>query len=255
MGENTETREKKKYYNLVSKAEDVDKVNNRVIARVEKVGNEYQKVAWIKSLSGWITHAEIGQIKWKTKAGKEKVDPKFALELRDANGIYHLEFTCNNTSYGLINSLLAADFTREIEIKGYVQKSGFVGASAKYPGDKDDIAWKIPVPALPKPIEFEHPITHAKEKSYKNVEDFWLEEFKNIKFKAVMSNLPSNLPPKESDALRNLEATKSDLNPPERKGIDFKSITTRISGNTDKDSWPTTPPPVNDDDDLDNLPF
>lgn len=250
MGENTETREKKKYYNLVSKAEDCDKVNNRVIARVEKVGNEYQKAAWIRSLIGWITHAEIGEIKWKTKAGKEKVDPKFALELRDANGIYHLEFTCNNTSYGLINSLLAADFTREIEIEGYIQKSGFVGASARYPGDKDAIAWKIPVPALPKPVEFEHPVTKEKEKSYKNVEDFWIEEFKNIKFKAVMSNLPS----KESDALRNLEATKSDLNPPEREGIDFRAASKKKAESTDKDSWPTTPPPVNDDDD-DILPF
>jgi len=250
MGENTETREKKKYYNLVSKAEDVDRVNNRVIARVEKVGNEYQKAAWIKSLSGWITHAEIGEIKWKTKAGKEKVDPKFALELRDANGIYHLEFTCNNTSYGLINSLLAADFTREIEIEGYIQKSGFVAASAKYPGDQKPIGWKIPIPSLPKPVEFEHPVTKEKEKSYKNVEDFWLEEFKNIKFKAVMSNLPS----KESDALRNLEATKSDLNPPEREG-DFRAASKKKAENIDKDSWPTTPPPMNEDDDLDNLPF
>lgn len=245
MGENTETREKKKYYNLVSKTEDVDKENNRVIARVEKVGNEYQKVAWIKSLSGWITHAEIGEIKWKTKAGVEKKDPKFGIELRDADGIYHLEFTCNNTSYGLINSLLAADFTKEIEIVGYIQKNGFVAASAKYPRDQDSIGWKIPVPSLPKPIEFEHPITRAVEKSYKNVEDFWLEEFKNIKFKAVMSNLPSN----ESDALRNLEATKSDLNPtgnppassgPGKPGVDPRRA--------------TTTPPVNEDDD-DSLPF
>jgi hypothetical protein len=200
------TNDSIRYFNLITKTDNVDKEGNRVIVEIVKNGTKYEKGEWVKGLSGFVTHAEIKEGEYEGK----KFD-KFVLDLKDNDGTSRLEFTNNNASHSLINALLGADLKREIVIEGWISKAGFVNAAPKYKGDRDAIRWVIPLPEQPKP--FMKDVEGQEVKMTKHVLDFWLGKFKDIIFKAVHSNYkPVN------NALEALEATKSDLNVPRGGG-------------------------------------
>lgn len=197
----TTESEKKRYFKLIAKTEDTDKAGGRVIAEDIKISENNYDRKWIKSFSGYIIRADIKDV--VPKDPKVKPYKKLAIDFRDTYELMQFEFTLSIAGAGLINSLLNADFTREIHVEGWINKDGFVGAGVKYVGTKDLIKWKIPNEGIPKPVEYDSP--EGKKKSSINVKEFWLEQFKDIKFRAVHTNAPESL------AIE--AAAKSDINP------------------------------------------
>lgn len=197
----TTESEKKRYFKLIAKTDDVDKAGGRVIAEDIKISENNYDRKWIKSFSGYIIRADVKDV--IPKDPKVKPYKKVALDFRDAFELMQFEFTLSTAGIGLINALLSADFRREIQIDGWINKDGFVGVGARYVGTKDLIGWTVPKEELPKPVEYDSP--EGPQKSYLNVKEFWLEKFKDIKFRAVHSNVPESL------ALE--AAAKSEINP------------------------------------------
>lgn len=238
MGANKEDREKRRYFNIVSKKEKLDMVNRRIIFEsVKGEDGKYNSEESFKSLSGYIVHAEIKDYEYPKGSGKKK--PKFSIELQDPDGRYVIEFLPTNAGFGLINSLLSADFTREIKIEGWISKEDYANAGSRYVGDKEPIPWAIPYESQPKTIETTN-AAGEKEKDSSLVVKFWVEQFSTIIKMAASSNYPQ--------ALKDLEraAVKHD-------DVDVPSRYNHKKSATVEQNWPTTPPPAGEEDD--DLPF
>lgn len=230
-----------RYFNLMGKAEKCDKEKNRAIVEIVKDGDKYVHGKWYSSLSAFIVHAEQTEFEWTKPDGTKEMIKKFEFTLKDQAETYHFEATLNNAAYGIINSLIGADFSRPIQIEAWV-KDGFVNGGARYPGDKDPIKWNIPKEEQPKVEEFKIPSGEVV-KSWQKQKDFWLNVFQT---KIVPKATEKNFDP----ALANLEAEKSELNKPSAPtytGIDFKAATAA------KAKAAQGKPPV--DEDSDPLPF
>lgn len=241
MGAYRDSGIQKKYFKLIGKVDDVDKEHGWVIAERIKVTGEEDRKEWHKGLSGYLVSATTKEYEWPKDSKEMKTS--FVLELQDSEGISHLEFSASGPGYGLINSLLDADLTKELAIEGWVNKGGYVNAGAKYKGMKDGIPWAIPVPSQPKPIEFSTPGGKVL-KDYANVQSFWILEFKKISFKAISQNFPKEL--------LELQKTAEPLNAPKSNVNSVSAgVNQQKRDNSWKDeNWPDKPP-VEDDDDLD----
>jgi hypothetical protein len=173
MGANLGTQEKRRYFKLIAKAEKAEPNGYKVIVEVVKKGDKYEQGEWFKSLSGYIIKAEIKEFEFE-KAMKKKC----ILEIMDADEICQLEFTFNFATYGLINALMNTDFTKKVDIKGWIGQNGFVGAGISYDGENDLINWALSLENTPKGISYQTPAGETKT-DYANVSKFWEQNFKD----------------------------------------------------------------------------
>lgn len=227
----------RQYFTLIGKADKTDKEKPRAIVEVVREGDKYVYGKWYYSLTGFIVHAEQKDHEWTKPNGDKDIIKKVQFTLKDKDGTYQFEGTLNNATYGILNSLIQADFSRPIQIEAWV-KDGFVNGGARYPGDKDPIKWSIPKDDQPKMEEFKLPSGETV-KSWQKQRDFWLDVFQTkIIPKASEKNFDSDLAA--------LEATKSELNEPRsyQVGIDFKTAAAKTSHSAQSV-----------DDDSDPLPF
>lgn len=173
MGANQGSTDSRRYFKLIAKAEKCDTKTKRAIVEVVKKGEKYEDGEWFSSLSGYITKAHV-----KDFVHDGVTHKKCVVEITDAEGICQLEFTFNFTSFGLINALLNADFTKELQIEAYITKKGFVGAGVRYVGEAKHIEWLIALPDQPKGVKYKTP-GGKEETDYSNVKAFWLDKFSN----------------------------------------------------------------------------
>lgn len=176
------THTSKTYYKLLAKAEKAK--DNKVIAKVEKVGEKYEPTAYFSAIEGTLVGAEIKEFVYEGKPTKS-----FVLEFQDKNGIDHLEFSQSYLAYGIINQLANLDLPREIEISAYI-KDGYVRANVKLVGTTERANWKYSPKEQPKPIEFKTPSGDVMKDSA-NVKKFWLDEFQLIIDKLKSKPVPS----------------------------------------------------------------
>lgn len=229
MGEVSQNTQNIGFYKLIAKAEKADLKNNIAIAKIEKVGDEYQTTKWLKGLSGYLTKVEIREFEYEKKLQK-----KICLQLSDKSGICQLEFTLNGAAYGVLNCLLDADFTKEILVEAWITKANdagarFVNAAVKYNGDDKSIPWYFSIDQLPKPQVFDLP--SGKVNDFTNVKEFWLTQVKeNIIPRAVRENFKGDYAPVEykeqTEQRASVEAQapyskKSEPEPPQMESSPF----------------------------------
>lgn len=189
MGANSNTSVGKRFFKLIAKAEKGNASTKQVICEQVKQGDKYVVSDWYSSLSGYITAINTKEIEYQ--GSKSKI---ICLELTDASGVCQLDFSFSGASYSIINSLLGADFTKEMEISAWVKDGKYVNCGVKY-SNGEKASWKLSIADQPKPIEYKTPSGKV-EKDYTNVKTFWEDALNSIKGKAVKSNFKGviNLP-------------------------------------------------------------
>lgn len=177
MAANQSQSESRRFFKLIAKAEKTN--GKQAIVEVVKNGEDYVQDQWFSSISGFAKHSEVKSFEFEGATKK-----KCVLTLEDEDGVYQLEFTFNFATYGLINSMLAADFTQRVDIGAWIKtdkatKKSNVGASIRYEGEKENIKWSLEPKDCPKGVEY---FTPAKEKKvdYTNVSDFWEAKFLEV---------------------------------------------------------------------------
>jgi hypothetical protein len=183
MGANKGSNESVSYFKLIAKAEKANTEEKMAIVQVAKnAKGDYVQTDWFRSLSGFITKLEIKEFEFEG-ATKEK----FIMHIEDADGICQLEFTNNMATQGLINGMLNADLTKEVEVSAWISKKGYVGAGIKYKNATENIDWAIALDDQPKPVPYKTP-SGKEEKDNTNVLSFWRNKFIDLAKKAVKSN-------------------------------------------------------------------
>ena len=185
MGANNASRENMRFFRIVAKADKVDVEGRRAICEIKKgADGKYVASEWFSNLTGWITKLEQKEFEWQGEKSKILV-----IQLTDSDGIYQIEASMSGPSYSIINSLIGADLTREIEISAWVKDDKdkkYVNASLKY-ADGEKCEWVIPIEDQPKPVDFKTP-SGKMEKDYENVKAFWSERFLSLSPKATKNN-------------------------------------------------------------------
>lgn len=181
MGANSNTSVGKRFFKLIAKAEKGNTSTKQVICEQVKQGEKWVVGGWYSSLSGYITAINIKEIEYQ--GAKSKI---ICLELTDSTGVCQLDFSFSGASYSIINSLLSADFTKEMEVSAWIKDGKYVNCGVKYTnGGKAD--WKLSIADQPKPIEYATP-SGKMEKDFTNVKKFWENALDSIKGKATKSN-------------------------------------------------------------------
>jgi hypothetical protein len=183
MGANKSSNANFRYFKLIGKAENANQLERTAIVEVVKTANGYEKDGWFSSLSGYLTHMEIKEFMYDNKK-KEKI----IIHLQDNNvDVMQLEMTFNNVVFGLLNSLIDADFEKEIQIDAYINKKGYVAAGVKYTNASEWIKWKYQLNELPqvKKIELSNGDTVI---DNGELVAFWKNKVIDMKSKAVKSN-------------------------------------------------------------------
>lgn len=195
MGANKGSNESVSYFKLIAKAEKANEEEKMAIVQVAKnAKGDYAQTEWFRSLSGFITKLEIKEFEFEG-ATKEK----FIMHIEDADGICQLEFTNNMATQGLINGMLNADLTKEVEVSAWISKKGYVGAGVKYKNATENIDWAIALDEQPKPVPYKTP-SGKEEKDNTNVLSFWRNKFIELKEKAVKSNFTGERKEVKQDA-------------------------------------------------------
>ena len=183
MGANKNSSENIDYFKLIAKAEKANQEEKMATVQIEKNSKgEYEQSNWFSSLSGFITSLEIKEF---DHDGKKK--EKFVMRIEDKNGICQMEFTNNMAVQGLLNGMLNADLTKEVEVSAWINKKGYVGAGIKYKSSTENIDWAISLDDQPKPVPYKTP-SGKEEKDNTNVLSFWRNKFIDLSKKAVKSN-------------------------------------------------------------------
>jgi hypothetical protein len=191
MGANQSSRDNMKFFRIVAKAEKADIKGKRAICEIKKQGTEYVVSEWFNNITGWITGLEIKEVEYQGKKNKILV-----MQLTDSDGVCQIEFSLSGAAYSLINCLIGADLTKEVEISAWIKDDKYVNASVKYTsGEKCE--WSIPIEEQPKPVEFTKP-SGEKEKDFANVKNWWLEKFVSIKGKATKANFKGEIKQQEA---------------------------------------------------------
>lgn len=170
MAANQQSNESARYFKLIAKAEKADQAGNKAICENVKKGDKYEQGEWFSSLTGRIVDMSVRNFEYE---GKPK--QSYRIKLNDGVENCVLEFSLNIATYGLINSLLNTNLNLQLEVGAYISKKGYVGAYVKELGSVDTIGWSIPLESQPKPVEYDTP--DGKQKSYKNVNEFWHQKF------------------------------------------------------------------------------
>lgn len=188
MGANSESTENKRYFKLIAKAEKAEPNGRKVICEIIKEGNEFKQKGWFKSLSGFVTGIHFKD--YEVEGEKKK---SYTIELTCSDGIYYLNFSLNFATFGMVNTLLSVDFTKEIEIGAWVNtKTGFVQTGVKYVGETDQIKWSVELKDQPKGEKYKTPSGKV-ETDYSNVKSFWDEKFLSLKPKCIRSNFTGTI--------------------------------------------------------------
>jgi hypothetical protein len=172
MGANQSSNESRRFFKLIAKSEKTN--GKQAIVEVVKDGDAYVSGEFYSSLSGFIESAEIKEFVFENETKK-----KCVLTISDEDGVYQLEYTFNFCTYGLINSMLAADLTKRLEVCAWVNKDRFVGAGLRYEGSREMIKWLIELGKTPKGIRYKTP-SGKEEVDYTNVQKYWEERFISI---------------------------------------------------------------------------
>jgi hypothetical protein len=185
MGANNASKENMRFFRIVAKAENVDVEGRRAICEMKKgADGKYVVAEWFNNLTGWVTKLEQKEFEWKGEKSKILV-----IQLTDSDGVYQIEASMSGPSYSIINSLIGADLTKEIEISAWVKDDKdkkYVNASLKY-ANGEKCEWVIPIEDQPKPVDFRTP-SGKMEKDYENVKSFWSNQFLAIAPKATKGN-------------------------------------------------------------------
>lgn len=201
MAANQNTASNRRYFKLIAKMENVDIKTKRCIVENIKKDTEYVHGEWFSSLSGFITELKTKDIEYQGKTNKIIV-----MELTDSSGICQLEFSFSGASYSIINSLLTADLTKEVEVSAWLKDEKYVNCSLKYAGGQK-IDWEVAIADQPKPQEYQHPITKKMEKDFTNVLEFWVGKFESVRGKAVKSNFGGQIAGKSEQQTHNTSET------------------------------------------------
>lgn len=214
MGANQSSRDNMDFYRLVAKAEKADIKGKRAICQIKKVDNEYVQSEWFGNITGWITGLEVKEVEYQGKKNKILV-----MQVADASGVSQIEASLSGASYAIINCLLNADLTKEVEISAWIKDDKYVNASVKYTsGEKCE--WSIPFEEQPKPIEFEKP-SGEKDKDYTNVKAWWLEKFISIKGKAVKSNFKGEVKQQPPVSTAQQQSSETPVTPQDESDLPF----------------------------------
>ena len=201
MGANQSSNENVRFFRLVAKAEKADIKGRRAICQIKKQGTEYVISEWFNNITGWITSLDIKEVEYQGKKNKILV-----MQLTDSDGVSQIEFSLSGAAYSLINSLINADLSKEVEVSAWIKDEKYVNASVKYT-DGSKCEWSIPIADQPKPVEFTKP-SGEKEKDYANVKEWWLNKFISVKPKAVKSNFGGVVASKPDNTFAGHEQSK-----------------------------------------------
>lgn len=173
MAANQSSTESMRFFKLIGKAEKADQKTNRCIVEVVKNGDKYENGEWYSSLSGRISSIDVKEYMYENKPKK-----KVSIRIKDGNETFSLEFNLSNAVYGLINSMLQTDFSKNVEISAWIsKKTGYVGSGIKYVGESKDIPWTIT--DLPKAKEI--PLESGEViKDSSGVVKFWLTKIEEV---------------------------------------------------------------------------
>lgn len=182
MGANNASRENMRFFRIVAKADKADQAGRRAICEVTKgADGKYVASEWFNNITGWITKLEQKEFEWEGKKSKILV-----IQLTDSDGICQIESSLSGPSYSIINSLIGADLTREVEISAWIKDEKYVNAALKY-ADGEKCEWIIPVEDQPKPVEYKKP-SGEMDKDFTNVKEFWANQFLALSSKATRNN-------------------------------------------------------------------
>jgi len=182
MGANNASRENMRFFRIVAKADKADQAGRRAICEVTKgADGKYVASEWFNNITGWIT--KLGQKEFEWEGKKSKI---LVIQLTDSDGICQIEASLSGPFFAIINSLIGADLTREVEISAWIKDEKYVNASLKY-ADGDKCEWAIPVEDQPKPVEYKKP-SGEMDKDFTNVKEFWSNQFLALASKATKSN-------------------------------------------------------------------
>jgi hypothetical protein len=182
MGANNASRENMRFFRIVGMANKADVAGRRAICEVTKgADGKYVASEWFNNITGWITKLEQKEFEWEGKKSKILV-----IQLTDSEGICQIECSLSGPSYSIINSLIGADLTREVEISAWIKDEKYVNAALKY-ADGEKCEWIIPTEDQPKPVEYKKP-SGEMDKDFTNVKEFWCNQFLAISPKATRNN-------------------------------------------------------------------
>jgi hypothetical protein len=182
MGANNASRENMRFFRIVGKADKADVAGKRAICEVKKgADGKYFASEWFNNITGWITKLEQKEFEWEGKKSKIAV-----IQLTDSEGICQIEASMSGPAYSIINSLISADLTREVEISAWIKDEKYVNASLKY-ADGEKCEWAISIEEQPKPVDYKKP-SGEMDKDYTNVKNYWSGQLLMLSQKATKSN-------------------------------------------------------------------